>query len=61
MKLHFYRFWADEGGAELVEWAVMTIILLMATAALLIKLRVAVLAMFQRIFDAVQVAPPDQY
>ena len=61
MNLTLSRFWSDEGGAELVEWAVMTIILLMATAALLIKLRVAVLQLFQRIFDAVQVAPPDQY
>lgn len=55
------RFWRDESGPELVEWAVVTAVLLGATAAVVIALRDEVLAAFTQIFDALEDPPPDSF
>jgi Flp pilus assembly pilin Flp len=55
------RFWKDEDGAELVEWAVLTIILLVATVPALLALTDELLEMFKNVFDTIEKPPPDTY
>ncbi len=47
----FKRFLADESGPELVEWAVVTVILLAATVFILIAIGGELTARFQAILD----------
>ena len=47
-------FWQDEAGAEFVEWAVVTSILLAATALVLIQIGDALKAAFQAILGELQ-------
>ena len=61
MNAYMQRFWDDERGAEMVEWAVVTVILLVATVPVLIALKEFLLEMFRDTFDAVQDPPPDTY
>lgn len=44
-------FWQDETGAEFVEWAVVTIILLSATVLVLMQIGDALKAAFEQILD----------
>jgi Flp pilus assembly pilin Flp len=44
-------FWEDEAGPELVEWAVVTIVLLAATAVVLMQVGDALEASFQDILN----------
>jgi Flp pilus assembly pilin Flp len=44
-------FWEDEAGPELVEWAVVTIVLLAATAVVLMQVGDALKASFQDILN----------
>lgn len=55
------RFFHDDGGAELVEWAVVTIILLVATVPALLALQGELLDMFTNVFKVLEAPPPDQY
>jgi Flp pilus assembly pilin Flp len=55
------RFWNDDGGAEMVEWAVVTIVLLVATVPALLALRGGLLDMFQQVFAALEKEPPSDY
>lgn len=55
------RFWVDETGAEMVEWAVVTIVLLVWTAAALIALREQIIEIFTSAFTRIQEPPPDTY
>ena len=55
------EFWQDESGPEMVEWAVVTLILLVATVATMAALRNDLLLFFDSIFDAMEEPPPDSY
>jgi len=61
MKNVMRRFWQDELGAEMVEWAVVTLILLVSTVAVLIALRDKLIELYQTVFTAIQQDPPDTY
>jgi len=55
------RFWHDESGAEMLEWAVVTIILLSFTAVALIALKSELIDLYRSIFDKLQEDPPDEF
>jgi Flp pilus assembly pilin Flp len=55
------RFWQDDDGAELVEWAVVTCVLLSFTVVVIIALRDRIIALYQQIFTAIQNPPPESY
>lgn len=55
------RFWRDEQGAEMVEWAMVTLVLLALTVGAILALRDELILLFQDIFAAIQKDPPDQY
>lgn len=55
------RFWRDETGPEMVEWAVVTVILLIATTFAVILLRNELIALFQAIFAKLSEQPPDSW
>jgi Flp pilus assembly pilin Flp len=55
------RFWDDEGGAEMVEWAVVTIVLLVASVPAILALQGELLEMFANVFAAIEKPPPSQY
>jgi Flp pilus assembly protein TadG len=43
------RLWSDESGPELVEWAMVTIVLLLATGIILIQIYNEVIDVMERI------------
>ena len=45
------RFMSDEKGPELVEWAIVTVILVLATVLILGAIGTQLTAMYQRILD----------
>jgi Flp pilus assembly pilin Flp len=53
----FRSFWQDEAGAEMVEWAVVTVVLLAATAVVLVQIGDALKAAFQTILNELQLPP----
>jgi len=55
------RFWRDESGPEMVEWAVVTVVLLTFTAGAIIALQAETVEFFKRIFEALQEEPPDSF
>lgn len=55
------RFWQDESGAEMVEWAVVTVILLVFTVGAIMALRDELIKLYQTMFEAIQRDPPDTY
>lgn len=55
------RFWKDDRGAEMIEWAVVTIILLAATVGVLIALRDLLNDVFKSIFARLQEDPDDAW
>lgn len=55
------RFWGDELGAEMVEWAVVTIVLLGFTAFIIIMIQDELKRLLEQVFEALQRDPPDQY
>ncbi len=61
MRTNVARFWRDEQGAEMVEWAVVTILLLGFTAFILIMIQDELKRLLEAVFDALQRDPPDQY
>ncbi len=61
MRHRLALFWADEHGAEMVEWAVVTILLLGFTAFILIMIQDELKRLLEAVFDALQRDPPDTY
>ncbi len=61
MYANLRRFWKDEAGAEMVEWAVVTVILLVATVPAILALQDELLEMFTNVFKVLETPPPDQY
>lgn len=61
MRTILQSFWQDESGPEMVEWAVVTVILLVATTFVVILLRNELIALFQNIFAALSQQPPDTW
>lgn len=55
------RFWGDERGAEMVEWALVTLILLIATSSVIIGLREMIVDALKSIFAALQEDPADAW
>lgn len=55
------RFWRDERGAEMVEWAVVTLVLLFFTTVAILALRGELVKLYQAVFAAIQKDPPDSY
>jgi Flp pilus assembly pilin Flp len=55
------RFWEDESGPELVEWAVVTIVLLVATVPVLLLLRTAIYDALQSMFKYLEEDPTDTF
>jgi Flp pilus assembly pilin Flp len=55
------RFWDDDRGAEMVEWAVVSVILLVATVPVLLAMRGFLITLYREIFDALQDPPPNNY
>lgn len=55
------RLWRDERGSELVEWAVVTAVLLSATAVIVINLREEIIGFFQDLFNTLQDPPPADF
>lgn len=55
------RLWRDERGAELVEWAVVTAVLLTATAMIIINLKDEILGFFADLFNTLQDPPPSDF
>ena len=55
------KFWEDESGPELVEWAVVTIVLLVATMPVLLLLRNAIFESLQSVFKFLEEDPKDLY
>ena len=53
----FRSFWQDEDGAEMVEWAVVTVVLLAATAVVLVQIFDELKAAFQAILYELQLPP----
>jgi len=49
MRMHWISFMRDEKGPELVEWVMVTLVLLLASGLLLIQIYDEVLAMMERI------------
>ena len=50
-------FWRDEAGSELVEWAVVTIVLLLATVGVLTQIGDELKAALERILAELQGLP----
>ncbi len=61
MGTNLQEFWRDESGPEMVEWAVVTVILLVATTFVIILLRNELIALFQAIFVKLSEQPPDSW
>jgi Flp pilus assembly pilin Flp len=61
MKNGITRFWDDTSGAEMVEWAVVTVLLLSATALLLISLRDVLIGAFVSALKALEAPPPQNF
>jgi Flp pilus assembly pilin Flp len=53
------QFWADDRGAELVEWAVVTVILLVATVPVLLMIRDSLNEIFKSMFEKLGEDPDD--
>lgn len=61
MRQLIHRFWEDESGPEMVEWAVVTIVLLVATMPVLLLLRNAIFESLQSVFQFLEEDPQDVY
>jgi len=49
------RFWKDESGPELVEWAVVTVILILATVAILSSIGDELSGIYTKILDTLKI------
>lgn len=55
------RFWSDTDGAEMIEWALVTIVLLSTTMFIIILLQDEIMKFYESIFGALEKAPPDSF
>ncbi|MFN8422799.1 MAG: hypothetical protein U0470_05160 [Anaerolineae bacterium] len=55
------RFWSDKDGAEMVEWALVTIVLLSTTMFIIILMQDEIMKFYETIFGALEKAPPDSF
>lgn len=55
------RFWSDTDGAEMIEWALVTIVLLSTTMFIIILLQDEIMKFYETIFGALEKAPPDSF
>jgi Flp pilus assembly pilin Flp len=55
------KFWHDDRGPETVEWAVVTLVLLVATVIGLIAMRDTLIDIFRQAFDKLEEPPPSQF
>ncbi|HQZ70671.1 MAG: Flp family type IVb pilin [Anaerolineae bacterium] len=55
------RFWQDENGAEMVEWAIVTVVLLVATTPVLLLLRDQIIEATRGILMNLQEDPKDEW
>lgn len=61
MRNLFQRFWRDTAGAEMVEWAMVTIVLLSLTMFVILLLRDEIMKFYEAIFSKMEKAPPDSF
>jgi len=61
MRQLILRFRADDSGAEMVEWAVVTIVLLVATVPVLILLRDKITEAVHDVLNNLQEDPKDEF
>lgn len=55
------EFWDDESGPEMVEWAVVTLILLLFTVLGVIAIRDTLIDMFRNVFNKLEEVPPSSF
>ena len=55
------RFWDDDSGPELVEWAVVTLVLLAATVTVLVLMRGLLVDILKSMFYKLQEDPNDAW
>lgn len=55
------RFWRDTDGAEMVEWALVTIVLVSLTVGIILAIQDEVMKFYERIFGAMEEPPPDSF
>ncbi len=55
------RFWRDQNGAEMVEWAVVTVVLLVATTPVLLLLRDTIIEVTRSVLLNLQEDPKDEW
>jgi Flp pilus assembly pilin Flp len=53
--------WRDERGSEMLEWAVVTAVLLSATVIIILNLQDEILTFFQDLFNTLQDPPPADF
>lgn len=61
MRNLFQRFWRDTAGAEMVEWALVTIVLLSLTMVIIWQLQGEIMKFYEAIFGSMEKAPPDSF
>lgn len=54
-------FWRDTDGAEMLEWAVVTAVLLIVTIPVILAIQDEVMLFYERIFGAMEKPPPDSF
>ncbi|MFQ5459664.1 MAG: Flp family type IVb pilin [Anaerolineae bacterium] len=55
------KFWHDESGPEMVEWAVVALVLLAFTVAGILAIRDSLIDMFQAAFTKLEAVPPSTF
>ncbi|MEO8082707.1 MAG: hypothetical protein ABI780_02730 [Ardenticatenales bacterium] len=61
MRTVLQRFWSDTSGAEMIEWALVTVVLLSTTMFIIILLQDEIMKFYETIFGALEKAPPDSF
>lgn len=61
MRTALQRFWSDTSGAEMIEWALVTIVLLSTTMFIVILMQDEIMKFYETIFGALEKPPPDSF
>lgn len=61
MRTTMQRFWRDTDGAEMIEWALVTIVLVSLTVGIILAIQDEVMKFYERIFGAMEKPPPDSF
>jgi len=56
-----HALWRDERGSEMVEWAVVTAVLLVATTVIILRFQAEILDFFEDLFDTLEDPPPSDF